>query len=254
MKIDVREQQGKEILGVRFDLVDSLATWDTIRRWRAQGHKDYITLTPAISIMLCRRDEQLRSATMLAGLTLPDSVGVIIAARILGYPHHGRVPGPDLMLECCDWGRAEGYNHYFYGGAPGVADRLAHSLCCKYPGLRVVGTYCPPFRDLSDDEDAAILERINNVHPDIVWVGLGTPKQEKWMANHVGKLRVTTLIGVGAAFDFHSGNTKRAPIWIRKIGLEWFCRFIFEPKHRRRFIYIPKFILSVTEQRLKRRV
>lgn len=243
-------KQASEILGVRFDFVDCPTVWDTIREWRAEGHKDYITLTPAISIMLCRRDEQLRSATMLAGLTLPDSVGVIVAARILGYPHRGRVPGPDLMLECCDWGRAEGYNHYFYGGAPGVAERLAHSLCCKYPGLRVVGTYCPPFRDLSDDEDAAILERINQVRPDIVWVGLGTPKQEKWMADHVRRVDATSLIGVGAAFDFHSGNIRRARPWIRSLGLEWAYRAAHDPGRWRRYIDIPRFILSVIEQRL----
>lgn len=241
-------KQASEILGVRFDFVDCPTVWDTIREWRAEGRKEYITLTPAISVMLCRRDEQLRTATAGAGLTLPDSTGVILAATMFGHRHCGRVPGPDLMLKCCEWGRTERYSHFFYGGAPGVAQKLAHRLCCRHQGLQIAGIYCPPFRDLSDTEDAAMLEQINRVHPDIVWVGLGTPKQEKWMAEHVGKINATVLIGVGAAFDFHSGSARRAPLWTRRVGLEWAYRMLHDRKRWRRYVDLSRFAWGVVRE------
>lgn len=241
-------RQAQEILGIHFDLIDHPTVWQTIRKWRAEGRADYITLTPAVSVMLCRRDERLRSATRQAGLTLPDSMGIILAAILSGYRHHGRVPGPDLMLKCCDWGRVEGYRHYFYGGAPGVADALCRRFCQRYPGLQVAGVCCPPFRELSPEEDAVMLAEINRARPDIVWVGLGTPKQEKWMAEHVGKIRATALIGVGAAFDFHSGNVRRAPVWVRKAGLEWLYRLAHDRQRLRRYGDLPRFVWAVARE------
>jgi N-acetylglucosaminyldiphosphoundecaprenol N-acetyl-beta-D-mannosaminyltransferase len=134
------------------------------------------------------------------------------------------------MLRLCDWGREFGYKHYFYGGAEGVADKLRDKLSQMFPGLQTAGTYCPPFRPLSKQEDEMIVEQINRTEPDIVWVGLGAPKQEKWMSAHLDKISATAMIGVGAAFDFHSGNVKWAPASIRKLGLEWAYRLAKEPK------------------------
>lgn len=174
-----------------------------------------------------------------------------LAARLLGYPHHGRVTGPTLMLKLCDWGREPRFRHFFYGGASGVAETLAERLTAQFPGLEVAGTCCPPFRELHPAEDAQMVRRINEAKPDIVWVGLGSPKQEKWMADHVGRIEAAALIGVGAAFDFHSGRVKWAPAWIRKMGIEWAYRLAREPKRMwRRNVNSFVFLAKVLQQRL----
>ena len=218
------------ILGTDFSLLSYRDVLTEIVRWRQTGQRQYITLTPPYSVLMCRRDPALSQATQGAALTLPDGVGIIVAARLLRYPHQGRVTGPTLMLRLCDWGCGEGLRHYFYGGAPGVADKLAQRLGNEYPGLKVAGTYCPPFRSLTAAEDAEMVRQINEAKPDVVWVGLGSPKQEKWMAEHRGAIDAAALIGVGAAFDFHSGRVQWAPMWVRRLGLEWAYRSIVEPR------------------------
>jgi len=196
----------------------------------------------------------MRRATAGADITLPDGVGIIVAAHLLRYAHNGRVTGPTLMLKLCDWGRRKSYRHFFYGGTEGIAEQLAEKLSLMYPGLEIAGTYCPPFRPLSAEEDCAIIEQINSTCPDLVWVGLGAPKQEKWMADHLGKIEATAMIGVGAAFDFHSGNANWAPAWIRGFGLEWAYRLIREPKRMwRRNIDSPIFLSRVLYQLLRMR-
>jgi N-acetylglucosaminyldiphosphoundecaprenol N-acetyl-beta-D-mannosaminyltransferase len=243
----------RSILRVPFNLVSYQDVLETIDEWRSNGCQRYITITNPHSVMLCTRDAAMDRATYEAGLTLPDGVGIIWAARILGYPHRGRATGPTLMLRLCDAGRERNYRHFFYGGSEGVADRVAELLSTHYRGLAVAGTYCPPFRKLSDNEDQQIVDRINATKPDIVWVGLGAPKQEKWMADHVDRIHATAMIGVGAAFDFHSGNIKWAPGWIRKIGMEWAYRFALEPRRMwRRNLDSPLFLMHVVGQRISR--
>jgi len=219
----------RNILGVKFNLVSYQDVLTTVVRWRKGGERNYITLTPPHSVLLCHRDPQLRNATNKAALTLPDGVGIILAANLLRYPNFGRVSGPMLMLKLCDWGRAHGLRHFFYGGMPGVAETLRDRLISRFPGLIVVGYHCPPFRELTEAEDATVVKRINECQPDLVWVGLGSPKQEKWMSHHVDKVRAAALIGVGAAFDFHSGRVKWAPQWVRNTGMEWAYRLAVEP-------------------------
>jgi len=219
-----------KILSSRFSLLSYEDVLAAVVQWRQRQERRYITLTPPYSVLMCRRDPDLRQATDAAELTLPDGVGIILAAKLLGYPHRGRVAGPTLMLRLCDWGRAKGLRHFFYGGQPGVADALAQRLTSSYSGLHVAGTCCPPFRELTPAEDAATVEQINATRPDIVWVGLGSPKQEKWMARHVGQIDAAALIGVGAAFDFHSGRVKWAPSWMRNLGIEWAYRLAVEPR------------------------
>ena len=244
----------QEIVSVRFDLLDYAQVFAIIQEWRKKGHNKYISITNPHSVLLCRRDEAMWNATRGAGLTLPDGVGIPIAAGILGYAHNGRVTGPTLMLNVCDWARRYGYRHYFYGGADGVADTLAERLCGKFPGLDVAGTYCPPFRELTAEEDEEIIHRINSARPDIVWVGLGAPQQEKWMAAHVGRIDAAAMIGVGAAFDFHSGNVKWTPAWIRRMGIEWAYRLAQNPKRMwRRNLDSPKFLMAVLWQGVTRR-
>ena len=134
------------------------------------------------------------------------------------------------MLKLVDWGRQKRYRHFFFGGAEGIAEKLAQELSDRYPGMEIAGTFCRPFREVETCEDDRVIDTINATKPDILWVGLGSPKQEKWMAMHVGKIAATAMIGVGAAFDFHSGNVRWAPRWISSIGMEWSYRLIREPR------------------------
>lgn len=246
------EREAADILGVGFDLVSYWDVLDAVLDWRRRRARHCITLTPPHTVLLCRRDPALRRATQEAALTLPDGVGIILAARLLGRRHCGRVTGPTLMLHLCDWGRAFGLRHFFYGGGPGVAETLAERLAAKYPGLMVAGTHGPPFRDVTAAEDVEIVERINDLHADIVWVGLGSPKQEKWMAGHVGRIDAAALIGVGAAFDFHSGRAKWAPAWMRRMGIEWAYRLAREPRRMwRRNVNSAVFLARIVGQRLR---
>jgi N-acetylglucosaminyldiphosphoundecaprenol N-acetyl-beta-D-mannosaminyltransferase len=240
----------RDILGVKFDLIDYDTVLAAIQQWRQAGERRYATLTNPHSVMLCQRDPAMRRATEGAGLTLPDGVGIVLAAKLLRYPQCGRVAGPTLLLRLCDWGRQHGYRHYFYGGGQGVAESLASRLRDEFPGLQVAGTHSPPFRTVTEEADAALVERINSARPDIVWIGLGAPKQEKWMAAHVGRIEAAAMIGVGAAFDFHSGNVNWAPAWARKSGMEWAYRLVHEPGRMwRRNLDSPRFLLSVLARR-----
>jgi N-acetylglucosaminyldiphosphoundecaprenol N-acetyl-beta-D-mannosaminyltransferase len=241
------------ILGVRFDLVDYEQVLAAVEAWRGRGERQYVTITNPHSVLLCRLDQEMRLATAGAGLTLPDGAGVILAACILGYDHRGRTPGPTLMLKLCDWGRQRGYRHFFYGGAPGVAEELARRLGGRFPGMEVAGAYSPPYRPLNAAEDQADVDRINACKADVVWVGLGAPKQEKWMSAHRGRIEATVLIGVGAAFDFHSGTVPWAPGWLRRLGLEWAWRLATDPRRMwRRNLDSPRFLLGVLSQRIRR--
>jgi N-acetylglucosaminyldiphosphoundecaprenol N-acetyl-beta-D-mannosaminyltransferase len=246
-----RVRASHHVLGVDFDLITYEDVLKAIRNWRATSQRHYVTLTPPYSVVMCRRDNELKDATRSAMLTLPDGVGIIWAATLLGYPHHGRVSGPTLMLKLCDWGRTEGLRHFLYGGAPGVADALVSRLSARFPGLAIAGTYCPPFRQLAPEEDREVVRKINETKPDVVWVGLGSPKQEKWMASHVGRIEAAVLIGIGAAFDFHAGRVKWAPAWMRRMGIEWAYRLAREPKRMwRRNVNSVVFLARVLHQRV----
>ena len=243
-----------EIAGIKFNFLRPHDVLQAVIRWRADNRREHITLTNPHSVMLCRRDEMMRRATRYAGLTLPDGVGIVLAARLLGYGRRQRLTGPSLMLEMCDLGRRYGIRHFFYGGVEGVAESLAQRMQARFPGLRVVGTHCPPFRDLTFEEDDEIVDQINECEPDVLWVGLGDPKQEKWILAHRDRLRVPAMIGVGAAFDFHTGRASWAPSWIRKMGLEWAHRLACEPKRMwRRNLDSPLFLGVVLSHVMGRR-
>ena len=154
------------------------------------------------------------------------------------------------MLELCRRSLEKKYRHFFYGGAEGVAEKLAGRLRHKFPGIEIAGTLSPPFHTLTKPEDAEIIANINRARPDIVWVGLSTPKQERWMAEHVGKIQAPVLIGVGAAFDFHAGVKKQAPLWMQRSGLEWLFRLLQEPRRLagRYLINNPRFVAAVVKE------
>ncbi len=237
------------ILGIPFNLINYSDVFNLIRSWRDKGEKHYICITNPHSVMLSRRDIDMRKAIGEAKLVLPDGIGIILASFLLGYKHKGRITGPTLMMKLCELGREYQYRHFFYGGGKNVVEDLVRKLSLMFPGLQISGLYSPPFRDLSEEEDNKVIEKINSTKPDIVWVGLGAPRQEKWMRDHLNKIDCTAMIGVGAAFDFHSGNVRWAPSWIRNIGLEWLWRLILDPqKMWRRNIDSPLFLIKVFKQ------
>jgi N-acetylglucosaminyldiphosphoundecaprenol N-acetyl-beta-D-mannosaminyltransferase len=219
-----------DVLGVRVNVLDLDRTLDIFDRWITEGHREYVCVTGVHGVMESRRDERLRQIHNEAGLVTPDGMPLVWWARSQGWRYARRVYGPDLLLACCERSITAGYRHFFYGGGDGVADLLARRLSRRFPGLCIAGTYTPPFRPLTPEEDDEVVARINEAAPDIVWVGLSTPKQEHWMAEHAGRLDVPVLIGVGAAFDFHAGLKPQAPRWMQQSGLEWLFRLGTEPR------------------------
>jgi N-acetylglucosaminyldiphosphoundecaprenol N-acetyl-beta-D-mannosaminyltransferase len=209
-----------------------------ITGWIARGDRQYVCVTGVHGVMESQRDPELRRIHNAAGLVTPDGMPLVWLARRAGFRHVGRVYGPDLLLACCHASVARGYRHFFYGGNPGVAQRLSDRLVRRFPGLRVVGTYSPPYRPAGAAERDEVVQQINASGADIVWVGLSTPKQERWMDAHRTRLVAPVLIGVGAAFDFHAGIKRQAPRWMQQSGLEWLFRLGQEPRRLwRRYSY-----------------
>jgi N-acetylglucosaminyldiphosphoundecaprenol N-acetyl-beta-D-mannosaminyltransferase len=237
------------VLGVGVDAVQMADARNIIARWIRERDPRYVTVIPAHAIMDARRDPELRRMIYESGLATPDGMAVVWVLRLCGYRNVERVYGPDLMLEVCRDGLEKGYRHFLFGGESGVADALRRRLEERFPGLEVVGTWSPPFRPISEQEDRVAVELINAARPDIVWVGLGTPKQERWMAAHLGRLTAPVMIGVGAAFDFLSGRKPQAPRWIQRIGMEWFFRLATEPRRLwPRYRQYPWFVLLALAQ------
>jgi len=219
------------VLGIRVNAVqipDAIA-WMEHRIALRQG-ASYVAVTGMHGVSESRREPAFRDVLNGAGLVVPDGMPLVWIGRLRGFGLRRRVYGPELMLEFCRATAGRGLRHFFYGGAPGVADTLAERMAERFPGLVVAGTWCPPFRPLTPEEDADVVARINASNADIVWVGLSTPKQERWMHQHRAQLHVPVLVGVGAAFDMHSGRLKQAPVWMRENGLEWFYRLVQEPR------------------------
>jgi N-acetylglucosaminyldiphosphoundecaprenol N-acetyl-beta-D-mannosaminyltransferase len=203
--------------------------------------------------MECRHDKRLRRIHNDAGLVTPDGMPLVWISRLLGRKRTRRVYGPDLMHKMTAISAQRGYRQFYYGGAPGVAEKLRCTLTDTYPTLHVVGTLCPPFRELTADEDREVVATINAARPDFVWVGLSTPKQEFWMADHVGIIDAPVMIGVGAAFDFLAGTKRQAPVWMQCAGLEWMFRLCSEPRRLwRRYAYIvPGFLILATQSLIR---
>ncbi len=240
------------ILSVGISAITMRRALDTIHTWIAQRTPRYVCIFTVHSVMECQRNERLRAIANRSGMTTPDGMPLVWLSRLRGHRDVSRVYGPDLMLALCEESIEKGYRHFFYGGAEGVADELAARLTERYPGLQVAGTYSPPFRSLTEDEDRQVVDLINRSGADIVWVGLGTPKQDFWVADHVGRLEAPVLLAVGAAFDFHSGRKRQAPRWMQRAGLEWLFRLLTEPRRLwyRYLVLNPLFIALVTLQLL----
>jgi N-acetylglucosaminyldiphosphoundecaprenol N-acetyl-beta-D-mannosaminyltransferase len=219
-----------DVLGVKVSAINMGLALGAIESWIARREQHYVCITGVHGVMESQRDERLRQIHNDAGLVTPDGMPLVWLSHWRGHRAVDRVYGPDLLLACCQRSVERGYSHFFYGGADGVPELLASRLSARYPGLRVAGTYSPPFRALTPEEDEQIVQRINDARPDIVWVGLSTPKQEWWMHRHAGRLQAPVLVGVGAAFDFHAGLKQQAPRWMQRSGLEWLFRLVTEPR------------------------
>ena len=240
------------ILGVGVSAINMAQALNVIEGWIAQRQPHYVCVTGVHGIVVSQGNNSLQRVHNAAGLVTPDGMPLVWLARLHGLEHVERVYGPDLMLALCHRSISKGYRHFLYGGAEGVPDRLANRLKRRYPGLRIVGSYSPPFRPLTDEEDKQTVQAINEANPDVVWIGLSTPKQERWMAEHIGRLTAPVLVGVGAAFDFHSGLKRQAPRWMQRSGLEWLFRLANEPRRlwRRYLVNNPLFTLLVLQQAL----
>ena len=224
-------------------------------KWIADGRDRYVVFRDVHGVMLALDHELLRTAHEQADLIAPDGMPLVWAARLSGSRKISRVCGPDLFLAVCEYGISRNWRHYFFGGAPGVAELLQQKVAARYPGINIVGTQCPPFRALTEKEDRAACAAIRAARPDFVWVGLGTPKQEIWMAKHRGKCGGAILLGIGAAFDLHAGLMARAPAWMQSSGLEWAHRLTHEPRRlwRRYLMLAPKFLLLASWEQIKKR-
>lgn len=203
-------------------------------------------------VVEAQRDHRFKDILNSTDLVVPDGTPLIWAGRRRGYDLPRRVYGPDLMLAFCEKTQDQGYRHFFYGGEPGVAEQLADSLKRRFPPMKIAGTYSPPFRPLNKDEDEEIVAMISRAAPDVLWVGLGTPKQERWMHEHKNKLGVPVVVGVGAAFDMISGRRRQAPRWMRERGFEWLFRLCQEPRRlwRRYLIYGTEFVFLIVLENL----
>lgn len=218
------------VLGVGISVLNLPAALAALAEALATRRKGYICVTGVHGVMEAQDDPNFKSILNGAFLCTPDGMPMVWAGKLARHPEMSRVYGPDLMLEVCAWSEKSGCKHFFYGGAEGVAELLADKLKAKFPKLQVVGTYTPPFRPLNANEEKALAGQIHQARPDILWVGLSTPKQEKFMVEYLPKLEVTLMVGVGAAFDFHSDRLKQAPRWMQRSGLEWFYRLCREPR------------------------
>jgi N-acetylglucosaminyldiphosphoundecaprenol N-acetyl-beta-D-mannosaminyltransferase len=236
-----------DILGVGISAIDMSMAVDEIERWIVAGERHYVCVTGVHGVMESQADPELRAIHNRSGLTTPDGMPMVWAGRRAGARWMSRVYGPDLMLAICERAVERGWTSYFFGGKEGVPERLAARLGERFPGLRVVGTESPPFRTLTDDEDEAVVARINVAAPDLLWIGLSTPKQERWMASHAGRIQAPATLGVGAAFDIHAGTLHQAPVWVQRRGLEWLYRVYREPRRlwRRYVSIIPRFLLAI---------
>jgi len=222
----------------------------TLLKWREDGRREYVCCTSVHGIVEAQRDPEVRNALNRAGLTTEDGMPLVWWCRAAGYKSARRVCGPDLFPAMCAIGARQGHRHYFYGGSPEVVEKLVAELSTRYPGLVVAGYKSPPFRALSPEETDADIKAINETRPDYVWIGLGMPKQEKWMAEHVGKVEAAALLGVGAAFDFLAGVKPRAPVWMQRSGVEWIFRLMSEPRRlaHRYLVFNSIFVMRALQQ------
>jgi N-acetylglucosaminyldiphosphoundecaprenol N-acetyl-beta-D-mannosaminyltransferase len=245
------------VLGVPLALIDYDETMDWLDAMVAERQRGYVCVAAVHTVMVCQEDPQLRHAVLGSSLTVPDGQPLVWAMNLLGHDLSSRVYGPELMARYCERSATTGTRMFLYGGRnQGALVQLALNLRRRHPGLKIVGGYAPPYRDLDAEERAAVADEINRSRADVVWVGIGVPKQEKWMAQMRDAVEAPVLIGVGAAFDFHAGLVPQAPNRVQSLGLEWAYRLAHEPRRlwRRYARYNPRFLAGFLRQYVRHRL
>lgn len=242
-----------DVLGVRVSAIGLDRAVDLACRAIQVGKKGYICLSGVHGVMEAQDDSSLQSILNGALLNLPDGMPMTWIGRFQGCTQMDRVFGPDFMKALCQASVDTGCRHFLYGGAPGVAEELEQSLKRMAPGLLVVGTYTPPFRALTQGEENKLFELLHNSQPDVVWVGLSTPKQERFMAEYSSRVQAPLMVGVGAAFDYHTGRIQDSPVWIKRAGMQWLHRLLQDPRRlwRRYLSNNPAFLWKMGLQLLR---
>lgn len=217
------------ILGTNINIITMDNTLLYIDSHLEELKGDYICVSNVHTTVMSYENSDYRKIQNSAAMALPDGKPLSIISKRRGNKGAGRVSGPDLMPEIFKLSGEKGWTHYFYGGSEETIAKLGEKLKVQYPNMEIVGMISPPFRPLTVEEDNRIIEDINKLEPDFIWVGLGAPKQEQWMFDHKGKV-TGIMIGVGAAFDFLAGTTKRAPKWMQNLSIEWLYRLLTNPR------------------------
>ena len=240
-----------DVLGIPLGVIDYEQTLAWMEDTIAAGERGFVCVSNVHAVMAAAEDPELLRALLSSSLNVPDGMPLVWAMNLLGQSLRTRVYGPELMARACARAARSGQRFYLYGGRnQGALVQLALTLRQRYPGIRIVGGYSPPHRTLTDEERSSAIEQINAARPDVVWVGIGVPKQEKWMLDVRAELQAPILIGVGAAFDFHAGLVPQAPPFMQESGLEWAYRLAHEPRRlwRRYTRYNPRFVHAFTRQ------
>jgi N-acetylglucosaminyldiphosphoundecaprenol N-acetyl-beta-D-mannosaminyltransferase len=248
--------QARPILGVPIAITDYAEAMDVMDGMIARRERGYVCAVAVHAVMVSQSDPEMWRAVTGSTLTVPDGMPLVWAANMLGESLKNRVYGPELMLRYNDRCAQRDHRVWLYGGRDqGSLVQLALRMRQRHPGIRIVGGYSPPFRDLTGEEEDAIVEQVNEARPDVLWVGIGVPKQEKWMARMRDRLEVPVMCAVGAAFDFHAGRISQAPAWMQERGLEWTYRIAQEPRRLlpRYLYYNPRFMLAFARQLARER-
>jgi N-acetylglucosaminyldiphosphoundecaprenol N-acetyl-beta-D-mannosaminyltransferase len=252
----IRPPEHVDVLGIPLNLTDYESTLDWIDETVGQGGRGYVCVCNVHAVMASAEDDELRAALLGSSVNVPDGQPLVWAINALGHSLASRVYGPELMARACARSMDSSQRFYLYGGRnQGALVQLTLNLRQRYPGVKIVGGHSPPHRPLTSEEQAAVVEEINASRADVVWIGIGVPKQEKWMAQTRPYLDAPVLIGVGAAFDFHAGLVPQAPNWIQNYGLEWAYRLAHEPRRlgRRYIRYNPRFVYAFARQLVQHR-
>jgi N-acetylglucosaminyldiphosphoundecaprenol N-acetyl-beta-D-mannosaminyltransferase len=241
------------VAGTEVDLLSPQRLLDLIGESVARREKARVIFCNVSTVVACHDSHELQSAVRGAEVISPDGMPLVWVAKLKGEKAIERVAGPSFLPAAMEHGAARGWRHYFYGGSPETLDQLTQSLEAQFPGSQIAGAHSPPFRQLTSEEVDGDIARINEARPDLVWVGLGMPKQELWMARHQSRLEAPVLLGVGAAFDFSAGTMKRAPLWMQRFGLEWSHRLLQEPQRlwRRYIVGNTRFVYLVGRELLR---
>jgi N-acetylglucosaminyldiphosphoundecaprenol N-acetyl-beta-D-mannosaminyltransferase len=248
------------VLGIGISITNMPAAVATVEDWIAKSAKNYVCVAGVHGVMEAQKDLQLREIHNNSGMTVPDGMPLVWAGKIYGFKDMGRVYGPDFMLEVCRKSVQRKFTHFLYGGNVGVAEKLKANLEKRFPGIAIVGTFTPPYRHLNAREQEELKRQVAACRPDFFWVGLSTPKQERFMYDYLPRLDTRVMLGVGAAFDIHAGLSNDPPAWIKTSGMQWFYRLCQDPRRLwKRYlthnpVFMRKFLRQLLSDKLKGRM